>query len=43
MSVPFGTGAHGMPVGIQVLAPALGEQAMFRVGGALEAATGGVR
>ncbi|MEY5059795.1 MAG: aspartyl/glutamyl-tRNA(Asn/Gln) amidotransferase subunit, partial [Actinomycetota bacterium] len=43
MSVPFGTGAHGMPVGIQVLAPALGEQAMFRVGGALEAAAGGVR
>jgi aspartyl-tRNA(Asn)/glutamyl-tRNA(Gln) amidotransferase subunit A len=43
MSVPFGTGAHGMPVGIQVLAPALGEQAMFRVGGALEAAAGGAR
>ncbi|MEY4371384.1 MAG: aspartyl/glutamyl-tRNA(Asn/Gln) amidotransferase subunit [Actinomycetota bacterium] len=41
MSVPFGTGAHGMPVGIQVLAPALGEEAMFRVGGALEAAAGG--
>lgn len=41
MSVPFGTGAHGMPVGIQVLAPALGEQAMFRVGGALEASAGG--
>ena len=40
MSVPFGTGAHGMPVGMQVLAPALGEEAMFRVGGALEAAGG---
>ncbi len=40
MSVPFGTGAHGLPVGIQVLAPALGEEAMFRVGGALEAAGG---
>ena len=38
MSVPFGTGAHGLPVGMQVLAPALGETAMFRVGGALEAA-----
>ncbi|MBM3638606.1 MAG: Asp-tRNA(Asn)/Glu-tRNA(Gln) amidotransferase subunit GatA [Actinobacteria bacterium] len=38
MSVPFGTGAHGLPVGVQVLAPALGEVAMFRVGGALEAA-----
>ena len=43
MSVPFGTGAHGMPVGIQVLAPALGEAPMFRVGGALEQAAGGVK
>lgn len=42
MSVPFGTGANGMPVGVQVLAPALGEQAMFRVGGALESAAGGL-
>ena len=41
MSVPFGNGAHGMPIGIQVLAPALGEQSMFRVGGALEAARAG--
>ena len=41
MSVPFGNGAHGMPIGIQVLAPALGEQAMFRVGGALETARAG--
>ena len=40
MSVPFGTGAEGLPVGIQVLAPALGEEAMFRVGGALETAGG---
>ena len=38
MSVPFGTGAHGLPVGIQVLAPTLGEVAMFSVGGALEIA-----
>jgi aspartyl-tRNA(Asn)/glutamyl-tRNA(Gln) amidotransferase subunit A len=43
MSVPFGTGAHDLPVGIQVLAPALGEAAMFRVGGALEAAAGGAQ
>ena len=43
MSVPFGTGAHDLPVGIQVLAPALGEQAMFRVGGALENAAGGTK
>ena len=40
MSVPFGTGAHNLPVGMQILAPALGETAMFRVGGALEAAGG---
>ncbi len=37
MSVPYGSGAHGLPVGVQVLAPALGEAAMFRVAGALEA------
>jgi aspartyl-tRNA(Asn)/glutamyl-tRNA(Gln) amidotransferase subunit A len=39
MSVPFGTGAHNMPVGVQVLAPALGEQTMFRVAAALERAS----
>jgi aspartyl-tRNA(Asn)/glutamyl-tRNA(Gln) amidotransferase subunit A len=38
MSVPFGTGAHDLPVGVQVLAPALGEPVMFRVAAALEAA-----
>lgn len=38
MSVPFGTGAHGLPVGVQVLAPALGEQPMFRVAAELERA-----
>ena len=38
MSVPFGTGAAGLPVGVQVLAPALGEPVMFRVAAALEAA-----
>ena len=36
MSVPFGTGEGGLPVGVQVLAPALGEPVMFRVGKALE-------
>jgi aspartyl-tRNA(Asn)/glutamyl-tRNA(Gln) amidotransferase subunit A len=36
ISVPFGTGEHGLPVGVQVLAPALGEPVMFRVAGALE-------
>ena len=38
MSVPFGTGAHHLPVGVQVLAPALGEQTMFRVAAELERA-----
>jgi aspartyl-tRNA(Asn)/glutamyl-tRNA(Gln) amidotransferase subunit A len=36
MSVPFGTGDGGLPVGVQVLAPALGEPVMFRVAKALE-------
>lgn len=39
MSVPFGTGAHNMPVGVQVLAPALGEPTMFRVAADLERAS----
>jgi aspartyl-tRNA(Asn)/glutamyl-tRNA(Gln) amidotransferase subunit A len=38
ISVPFGAGDDGMPVGVQVLAPALGETAMFQVAAALEAA-----
>jgi aspartyl-tRNA(Asn)/glutamyl-tRNA(Gln) amidotransferase subunit A len=38
MSVPFGTGDDGLPVGVQVLAPALGEATMFRVAAALEGA-----
>ena len=38
ISVPFGTGAHGLPVGVQVMAPALGEGVMFQVAAALEAA-----
>jgi aspartyl-tRNA(Asn)/glutamyl-tRNA(Gln) amidotransferase subunit A len=36
MSVPFGTGADDLPVGVQVLAPALGEPVMFRVARVLE-------
>jgi len=36
ISVPFGTGADGLPVGVQVLAPALGETVMFQVAEALE-------
>jgi aspartyl-tRNA(Asn)/glutamyl-tRNA(Gln) amidotransferase subunit A len=38
MSVPFGTGAHDLPVGVQVLVPALGEPVMFRVAKVLEGA-----
>ncbi|MFM9112399.1 MAG: Asp-tRNA(Asn)/Glu-tRNA(Gln) amidotransferase subunit GatA [Actinomycetota bacterium] len=38
MSVPFGTGADGLPVGVQVLAPALGEEPMFKVAAELERA-----
>ena len=36
MSLPFGVGDDGLPVGVQVLAPALGEVAMFRVASVLE-------
>jgi aspartyl-tRNA(Asn)/glutamyl-tRNA(Gln) amidotransferase subunit A len=41
MSVPFGTGADGLPVGVQVLAGTLDEPTMFRVGAALERAMAG--
>jgi aspartyl-tRNA(Asn)/glutamyl-tRNA(Gln) amidotransferase subunit A len=37
MSVPYGHGDDGLPVGVQVMAPALGEQVMFQVAAALEA------
>jgi aspartyl-tRNA(Asn)/glutamyl-tRNA(Gln) amidotransferase subunit A len=38
MSVPFGTGADGLPVGVQILAGTLGEPQMFRAAAALERA-----
>jgi aspartyl-tRNA(Asn)/glutamyl-tRNA(Gln) amidotransferase subunit A len=38
MSLPFGAGVDGMPVGVQLLAPALGEATMFRAAAVLEAA-----
>ena len=38
ISVPFGNGADGLPVGVQVFAPALAEALMFQVAGALEEA-----
>ena len=36
MSVPFGSGEDGMPVGVQLMAPAMGEPTMFRAAAALE-------
>ena len=36
MTVPFGTGADGLPVGVQILAPTLAEPTMFRVAQSLE-------
>ncbi len=38
ISVPFGPGDDGLPVGVQVLAPALGERLLFRVAAAVERA-----
>jgi aspartyl-tRNA(Asn)/glutamyl-tRNA(Gln) amidotransferase subunit A len=40
ISVPFRTGDDGLPVGVQVMAPALGEATMFRVAAAVEAVAG---
>jgi aspartyl-tRNA(Asn)/glutamyl-tRNA(Gln) amidotransferase subunit A len=37
-SVPFGADGEGLPIGVQVLAPALGEQVMFRVARTIEVA-----
>ena len=36
MSVPYGEGENEMPIGVQILAPALGEVNMFKVARALE-------
>jgi aspartyl-tRNA(Asn)/glutamyl-tRNA(Gln) amidotransferase subunit A len=40
MSLPFGTGADGLPVGVQILAGTLGESQIFRAAAALERAMG---
>jgi len=40
MSVPFGSGADGMPVGIQILAPAMAEREMFQAAKILESESG---
>jgi aspartyl-tRNA(Asn)/glutamyl-tRNA(Gln) amidotransferase subunit A len=38
VSVPFGTGADGLPVGVQVMGPALGEVDLLRTAAVLEGA-----
>jgi aspartyl-tRNA(Asn)/glutamyl-tRNA(Gln) amidotransferase subunit A len=37
ISIPFGADADGLPIGVQVLAPALSESLVFRVAAVLEA------
>ncbi len=39
ISVPFGSDADGLPIGVQVMAPALGDGLVFQVAAALEAAS----
>ena len=41
ISVPFGAGDDGLPVGVQVLAPALAEELLFQVAAAVERAAPG--
>jgi aspartyl-tRNA(Asn)/glutamyl-tRNA(Gln) amidotransferase subunit A len=38
ISIPFGADGEGLPIGVQVLAPALCESLVFRAGAVLEAA-----
>jgi aspartyl-tRNA(Asn)/glutamyl-tRNA(Gln) amidotransferase subunit A len=40
ISLPIGVDASGLPIGFQILAPALGEPTLFRVAAALEALAG---
>jgi len=37
LSVPFGTGSDGLPVGVQLMGPALSESLLFQVAAVLEA------
>lgn len=41
ISVPFGTGEANLPVGVQILAPMLGERTMYRAAAVLEQASQG--
>jgi aspartyl-tRNA(Asn)/glutamyl-tRNA(Gln) amidotransferase subunit A len=43
VSVPYGRGDDGLPVGVQLLAPALGEATMLRAAAALERSRAGER
>ena len=38
MTVPFALSDEGLPIGVQLFAPALGESELFRAGAVLEAA-----
>ena len=38
ISVPFGIGSDGMPIGIQILAPPMNESVMYQVAETLEQA-----
>jgi aspartyl-tRNA(Asn)/glutamyl-tRNA(Gln) amidotransferase subunit A len=40
MSIPIGLDGQGLPIGFQVMAPALGERVMFRVGAEVERLAG---
>jgi aspartyl-tRNA(Asn)/glutamyl-tRNA(Gln) amidotransferase subunit A len=42
ISVPFGTDGGGLPVGVQAMAPALGEPVLFALAGAIERAAPGI-
>ena len=42
ISVPFGTGDDGLPVGVQLLGPALSESTVFKVAAVVEAAAPGI-
>ena len=41
LSVPYGVDGAGLPIGVQLLAPALGEAVLLSCGRVLETASGG--
>jgi aspartyl-tRNA(Asn)/glutamyl-tRNA(Gln) amidotransferase subunit A len=40
ISVPVGLDDNGLPIGFQIMAPALGEETMYRVASAVESLAG---